>query len=152
MYLTSILFVPAGSDRSKSGSAEQANSHHSDQVDHSPPPRWQTSKGVFLACKLSPCMIVFFLKEEVEARVDVLSSPSVTNSTRVHSRHHLNRPVRESFLYYIILSLQLLKVEAEKIKGGRTKHTESDKLYHSPHQTPSLKQTNKFLYLIIVSL
>ena len=36
------------------------------------------------------------LKEEAEARVDVLSSPRVMNSTRVHSRHHLlNRAVRE---------------------------------------------------------
>ena len=100
--ITSTFFVLAGS---KSGSVEQAKS---DKAYHSPPLRLQTSKGMFqpVNCEF---IIVFLLKEGAEARVDVLSSPRVTNSTRVHSRHHLlNRLVRESFalLESIMLSLK----------------------------------------------
>ena len=54
---------------------------------------------------MSVRIIVFLLKEGAEARVDVLSSPRVTNSTRVHSRHHLlNRPVRECLVLSLVLS------------------------------------------------
>ena len=45
----------------------------------------------------------------------------MTNSTRVHSRHHLlNRPVRESFVLYILESIMLsLKEEAEALSSPR---------------------------------
>ena len=55
-------------------------------------------------------IIVFLLKEEAEARVDILINPTagVIKSTRVHGRHHLlNKPVRQSIVIIYVMLVAL---------------------------------------------
>ena len=65
-------------------------------------------------------IIVFVLKVEAEARVDVLSILRVTNSTRVHSRHHLlNRPVRECLVTSTESMCALTSALLQEVTGAR---------------------------------